>query len=239
MGNHGTASRVRRERGPHDLYVEFQSAVLRQLPRPSGSLFEGLTVDRMGQLVRNQAVLKALLQETIIQPRQLFRDEFEMSLSLDIVWGVPLARMLNGCDFSFVDSNVTDRHFFEEDDHFERHAHRPVNLMDFSIARVKGNFMTWQVIEEMRRVKRYPAGLEVLLAFRRKNKEYPKRGMCVVALGSLWRNEKGYLLCPCMYLDEHGPVLSLCRHDFPCQIYFPGGPSSYLFISVGPLKEES
>jgi hypothetical protein len=241
--NHGTASSGARKRGPHDLYVEFQAAVLRQLPRPSELSFEGLTKERMKKLISGQAGLKALLREAIIQQEPLFRDELEKSLSLDIVWGSTLAKMLTGCNFFNVYPDVTDRHFWEEGG-YERHAHRLVNLMDFSMARVKGNLMTWQVLEEMHRVKRSPGGLEELLAFRRKHQEFPKRGMCIVALDSFWRDEKGYLLSPCMHLDKSDrPVLSLCNYYTPWSIPLPPGYNfsnyGYRFISVGPVKEES
>lgn len=100
-------------------YVEFQSSVLRQLPRPGDGL-QNIDQITAGGWVKNQAALKNVLAQTLIPPKSVSPEKFVLFIDLGIitvpdnyVHDIQLASFekKNHDKFRFYDDDITDKNF--------------------------------------------------------------------------------------------------------------------------------
>lgn len=161
MEKHGTASIGQ--------YVEFQAAVLRQLPRPeefSSEILEGWT--------KNQSSLQRVLRGVLL-PAEGAEDKDGYLVILD--YAHTLTDMIHAGHYDRMNDDITAEHFPITGDGVVEakmelvHFNRPMNSED--------------VLKEFAETGLEPAKIEHLLAFGAKHPEL-QRQFPIIALGSVW-----------------------------------------------------
>ena len=194
MGKHGTAS--------IGLYVEFQAAVLRQLPRPdefSPEVLEGWT--------KNQATLAKVMREALVPVDEKKDDVYPITINYDL----SLAEMIVAGQYGWVNDDITADHFPIQG---EGQVEVGVELVHFNRSMESDD-----VLKEMDKAGLRPATLAELLAFGakypKKQKEFP-----IIALGSVWQDLFGYRSVPALWSDGVRRDLALDCFEFRWSEYF-------------------
>lgn len=173
MTKHGTASIGQ--------YIEFQTAVLRQLPRP-----KECDANVLDGRLSNQAGLKRILKDALLPSEEKLAVPH---YTVTVDYGVSLADMIAAGKYDWTNSDITAKHFPVKG---EGKAEVEIQLVHFDRVMESDD-----VIRELDRQGLRPAAIEELLAFGAK---YPdmQREFPIVALKTVWQHANGNRLVNCL-----------------------------------------
>jgi hypothetical protein len=133
-----------------------------------------------------------VLSEATRNPREVF--------PLSVNYDLPVQEAIDAGNYQAVSSSITSRNFPS--------SRRGKAQVEIILTRFEGRMTSEEVVTELGKEGLRPAELPEFLAF---GAEYPEvqRRFSIVALGSVWRDPKGYRNVPCLFTASEGRYLDL------------------------------